>query len=149
MLISSWHDQGYQAVRRESDAGSRFVECLGLALEVPAEVLAPATGVAEVLGNAAQAAAQGGERVLDVGTGFGINGILAARQSCAVVAVDINEHAGAAARANLVRNGVGERFAAFYSVVFSAEGLRRKVVARTEKDEGGRRVGYLTYRLSR
>ena len=40
MLISSWHDQGYQAVRRESDAGSRFVECLGLALEVPAEVLA-------------------------------------------------------------------------------------------------------------
>lgn len=148
MLISSWHDQGYQAVRRESDAGSRFVECLGLALEVPAEVLAPATGVAEVLGNAAQAAAQGGERVLDVGTGCGINGILAARQSCAVVAVDINEHAGAAARANLVRNGVGERFAAFYSVVFSAEGLR-KVVARTEKDEGGRRVGYLTYRLSR
>jgi uncharacterized protein (DUF3084 family) len=51
MLITSWHAQGYQAARREAEAGSRFVEFLGLALEVPAEVRAPAPEAADVLGN--------------------------------------------------------------------------------------------------
>src|SRR3972149_4355762 len=41
-----------------------------------------------------------GERVLDMGTGCGIVGVLAARKACEVVAVDVNPHAVRCAREN-------------------------------------------------
>ncbi|MFC9752714.1 methyltransferase [Streptomyces sp. NPDC056921] len=119
-LIRAWHELGYETARQEAANGERLVRCLGLDLMVPPEVLAPAPAVAEVLGRAVLSEAKRGRRVLDLGTGCGINGILAAGRGCEVVAVDINPHAVAAAAANAVRNGVGERFRALESDVFSA-----------------------------
>jgi len=46
----------------------------------------------------------GGERVLDLGTGSGILGIIAAEKACEVVAVDMNPFAVRCAKANAVVN---------------------------------------------
>ncbi|MCT9094065.1 class I SAM-dependent methyltransferase [Streptomyces sp. ASQP_92] len=119
-LIRAWHELGYETARHSAASGERLVHCMGLDLMVPPEVLAPAPAVAEVLGRAVLSEAKSGRRVLDLGTGSGINGILAAGRGCEVLAVDINPHAVAAAAANAVRNGVGERVLALESDVFSA-----------------------------
>ncbi|MEV8530200.1 methyltransferase [Streptomyces sp. NPDC052000] len=73
-----------------------------------------------MLGKAVLTETGQGGGVLDLGTGCGINGILAARQGCEVVAVDISPHAVSAATRNAVRNGAGERFRAVRSDVFTA-----------------------------
>jgi release factor glutamine methyltransferase len=119
-LIRSWHEQGYRAARRQAGTDGQRVECLGLVLKVPPEVLKPAPGVSELLGNAVLVEVRPGERILDMGTGCGINGILAASRGCDVVAVDINPHAVAAMRANAVSNGVAERVDAYESDVFGS-----------------------------
>jgi release factor glutamine methyltransferase len=50
-----------------------------------------------------------GDRVLDMGTGSGVNGIVAASRSRDVLAVDVNPAAVACARDNAERNGVADR----------------------------------------
>jgi len=50
-----------------------------------------------------------GERVLDMGTGSGVNAILAATKGAQVLAVDINPRAVEAARANAQGNGVAHK----------------------------------------
>jgi len=47
-----------------------------------------------------------GERVLDMGTGCSILGILAAKKACSVVAVDVNPYAVCCARENAAFNNV-------------------------------------------
>ena len=49
------------------------------------------------------------DRVLDMGTGSGVNGIVAASRSRDVLAVDVNPAAVACARDNAERNGVADR----------------------------------------
>lgn len=66
----------------------------------------PITRVSHLLGEALLAETRAGERVLDMGTGCGVNGILAARRGARVVAVDVNPAAVAATRDNAARNGV-------------------------------------------
>lgn len=61
-----------------------------------------------------------GDRVLDMGTGCGVNAILAATRGAQVVAVDVNPKAVTAARANADRNGVAKRIQVRHSDVFSA-----------------------------
>jgi release factor glutamine methyltransferase len=72
------------------------------------------------LGPAVRDEVREGDRVLDMGTGSGINAILAAAKSTDVLAVDINPHAVAAAIANAERNGVADRITCRESDVFSA-----------------------------
>jgi release factor glutamine methyltransferase len=62
-----------------------------------------------------------GEAVLDMGTGSGVNGVVAAAMGADVVAVDVNPDAVCCARDNAVRNGVSARFDARLGDVF--EGL--------------------------
>ena len=50
-----------------------------------------------------------GDRVLDMGTGSGVNGIVAASGSREVLAVDVNPAAVACASDNAERNGVADR----------------------------------------
>ena len=50
--------------------------------------------------------AEAGERVLDMGTGCGILGILAAKKACSVAAVDVNPYAVRCARENAKLNNV-------------------------------------------
>jgi release factor glutamine methyltransferase len=59
------------------------------------------------------------ERLLDMGTGSGVNAILAASKGADVLAVDINPHALRAAVANAERNGFADRVEVRYSDVFS------------------------------
>jgi release factor glutamine methyltransferase len=80
----------------------------------------PITPVSHLLGEAVLAEARSTDRVLDMGTGSGVNAILAAGTSRQVMAVDINPQALAAARANAERNGVADRIDVRYSDVFSA-----------------------------
>jgi release factor glutamine methyltransferase len=79
----------------------------------------PITPVSHLLGDAVAVEARPGERVLDMGTGSGVNAVIAARAGADVVAVDINEVALEAARANADRNGVADRVDVRRSDVFS------------------------------
>lgn len=96
---------------------------LGLKLKMHPEVMTPCP-VSPLFGGSVFAEVKEGERVLDMGTGCGSHGILAAGRAREVVAVDINPHAVATARANAELNGVSDRFTAVQSDVFeNVEGL--------------------------
>ncbi|MGW3604134.1 methyltransferase [Micromonospora sp. NPDC005161] len=116
--IHRWHEDAYQSLRAEAGAGQTF-DYLGLTLHVPPEVM-PITPVSDLLGEAVLAEVETGDRVLDMGTGSGVNAILAASRATDVVAVDINPRAVEAARHNAARNGVSERIDVRQSDVFSA-----------------------------
>jgi release factor glutamine methyltransferase len=74
--------------------------------------------MSDLLGRAVLDEVRDGDRVLDMGTGSGVNAILAAGRSRAVVGVDINPHAVAAAIGNAERNHVADRTTFFESDVF-------------------------------
>jgi release factor glutamine methyltransferase len=114
--IRRWHERAYAAVRAE---GGGTFDHLGLTLHVPPDVQ-PITGMSHLLGEAVLAEVRDGDRVLDMGTGCGVNAILAASRSRDVVAVDVNPHAVEAARANAARNGVADRVTVLESDVFAA-----------------------------
>jgi release factor glutamine methyltransferase len=65
------------------------------------------------------------ERVLDMGTGCGILGIVAAKKACEVVAVDVNPYAVCCARENAALNGVHSKMAFVRSDLFAS--LSRKI----------------------
>lgn len=116
--IRRWHETAYRSARVEAGSGRTF-DYLGLTLEVPAQVM-PITPMSDLLGTTVLAEVRSGDRVLDMGTGSGVNAILAASKSTAVVAVDINPEAVEAARRNAIRNGVADRIDVRHSDVFSA-----------------------------
>lgn len=113
--IRQWHERAYAAI---ATRGEQTFDYLGLTLVVPPGVQ-PITPTSHLLGEAVLAEAREGGRVLDMGTGCGVNAILAAARGAQVVAVDINPTAIEAARANAERNGVAERVTVRYSDVFS------------------------------
>ena len=92
--------------------------CLGLKLYVPKEVYAPQPTAPQLLGKAILKEVAQTDRVLDVGTGSGINAILAASKSSHVVATDINPFAIKSARKNAELNGVGSKIVFKKSDVF-------------------------------
>ena len=140
---------------------------------VPSQVM-PIVPMAHLLGEAVLAEVTEADRVLDTGTGSGVNAILAASRSLNVVAVDINPHALAAAQDNAVRNGVAERIKVRHSDVFKNvdgafdlitffgssgdvaylqelidhEGFRREVLAQHSLVNDGWQVDYFTFRLT-
>jgi release factor glutamine methyltransferase len=116
--LRRWHETAYRLSREEGVGGQTF-EYLGRILEVPDQVH-PITGMSHLLGEAVLAEVRAGDRVLDVGTGCGVNAILAAPAASRVLAVDINPQALAATRANAARNGVADRVEARHSDVFGA-----------------------------
>lgn len=86
---------------------------------MPEDVFAP-TPMSDLLGRAVLDEVRPSDRVLDMGTGSGVNAILAASRSEQVVGVDINPHAVSAAVANAERNGVAGRARFFQGDVFGA-----------------------------
>jgi release factor glutamine methyltransferase len=104
--IRRWHEAAYAEIRASLPAR---VTHLGVDLEVPEGVFPPAPLTA--MGEAILAEVRPGDRVLDMGSGSGVNAILAARVSrdVVVVGVDVNPAAVAAAAANAERNGVADR----------------------------------------
>jgi release factor glutamine methyltransferase len=61
-----------------------------------------------------------GARVLDMGTGSGILGIIAAKQASHVMAVDVNPHAIRCAKQNAQRNGANGKMAFLQGDLFTA-----------------------------
>jgi len=104
--VREWHERSYLLARREGAREQTF-EYLGRTIVVPPQVM-PVTGVASLLGEAVLTEVRDGDVVLDMGTGSGVNAILAASKAARVLAVDVSEPAVAAARANVQRNHVGE-----------------------------------------
>jgi release factor glutamine methyltransferase len=77
------------------------LDCVGTTSVVPRDVFAPVEPF--LLANAVAAETLSKDRVLDVGTGSGINAIVGAARSADVVAVDNNPHAVECARLNARR----------------------------------------------
>jgi release factor glutamine methyltransferase len=114
--LRRWHERAYQAAKEEGAAEQTFTY-LGRTIVVPVDVH-PINAMSHLLGEAVLAEVRPDDRVLDMGTGCGVNAILAAGTSADVLAVDINPHALAAARANAERNGVAGRVRVRHSDVF-------------------------------
>jgi release factor glutamine methyltransferase len=103
--LRTWHEAAYAAARAEAAGGPQTFDRFGRTIVVPPDVQ-PITRFSRLLGQAVLDEVRPGDRVLDMGTGSGVNAILAAAVSRDVVAVDVNPSAVAAARANAVRNDV-------------------------------------------
>lgn len=115
--IAAWHERAYREGRSEGRSTQTF-EYLGATLVVPPDVQ-PITRVSHVLGDAVLAEVRRGERVLDMGTGSGVNAVLAAMAGAHVIAVDISPVAVEAACENASRNGVADMTEVRVSDVFS------------------------------
>ncbi|MFB4268653.1 methyltransferase [Nonomuraea sp. GTA35] len=115
--IRRWHQSAYEAARAEAATGRTFTY-LGKTLVVPPQVQ-PITGMSHLLGEAVLAEVRHDDHVLDMGTGSGVNAILAASTAAKVLAVDINPVAVEAARDNAGRNGVAGRVEVRHSDMFS------------------------------
>lgn len=116
--IRRWHEQAYEDAR--VDLGTtRTFGYLGTTIRVPPGVM-PITSMSYVLGDAVRAEVIDGGSVLDMGTGSGVNAILAARGGADVVAVDVSEVALEAARENADRNDVGHAIEIRHSDLFAA-----------------------------
>ncbi|HET6698300.1 MAG TPA: methyltransferase [Nocardioidaceae bacterium] len=117
--MRAWHDEAYAALLQDAAGEPRTFDYLGRTLVVPPHVQ-PIAFYSDLLGTAVLDEVRADDRVLDMGTGSGVNAVLAAGTSHDVVAVDVNPHAVEAARANAERNGVAERVRVARSDVFSA-----------------------------
>ncbi len=113
--LRAWHEATYERLRSRTD---ERVTYLGRSLDVPAGVFPPAP-VSALLGRAVLAETRETDRVLDMGTGCGVNAILAAERSSDVTGVDVNPAAVEAARANARLNGVADRTGFRVSDVFA------------------------------
>lgn len=114
-----WHEEGLRKARAAASNDGQVFDYMGLTLHVPPEVQ-PIYPVSYLLGEAVLAEVSPGDRVLDMGTGCGVNGILAARAGASVLALDINPEAVRSARDNAHRNRVADRLDVRLSDVFDA-----------------------------
>ena len=105
-MIRAWQDAVFESEMARTD--DMRVEYLGLTLVIPPQVQ-PITGMSDLLGEAVRDEVSEADRVLDMGTGSGVNAILAAAVSPDVVAVDNNPRAVEAALRNAEANGVTSR----------------------------------------
>lgn len=115
--IRAWHERAYTDLR--AGPPGRHVTHLGRAFLVPEHVFPPAP-MSALLGAAVLAETRPTDRVLDMGTGSGVNAVLAASVSRDVLGVDINPHAVAAAEVNAAAHGVADRTRFLRSDVFDA-----------------------------
>lgn len=112
--IKQWHENAISEQTRQQTVEA---DVLGRKFEVPAEVFEPKpVGLWEsVLDEVKE-----GDRVLDMGTGSGVNGIIAASKSSDVVAVDINPASVENAKHNAELNNVASRMHFAVSDLFGA-----------------------------
>lgn len=117
-----WHEQALKGGQRDAPV---MVEQSGRTFVVPPDVYAPnPLGLAALVLDEVTT----GDRVLDMGTGSGVNGVLAAAQSSRVLAVDVNPAAVICARENAKRNGVAGRMCVRESDLFEHAAGRFDVI---------------------
>lgn len=90
----------------------------GRSIVVPRAVFAPVPPRYNLLARAVLREARATDAVLDMGTGSGIQGVMAASRGATVTAIDVNPHAVRCARANAKRNGLAARFTAIAGKLF-------------------------------
>ncbi|MGH3714050.1 MAG: methyltransferase [Micromonosporaceae bacterium] len=114
--VRQWHENAYRMARTEGSQAQTF-DYLGRTIVVPPQVH-PINAMSHLLAGAVLAEVRETDRVLDMGTGCGVNAILAASKSTDVLAVDVNPIGLEAARDNAARNGVADRVTVRHSDVF-------------------------------
>lgn len=112
--IRAWHEEALRIGQREETVE---IDYLGTSLIVLPNVFEP-TPVSPLLGKAVLAEVRRGDRVLDLGTGSGVNAILAASKASEVVAVDVNPASIKCAKKNAGRNGVASHIKVLQSDLF-------------------------------
>jgi release factor glutamine methyltransferase len=117
--VTRWHERAIAGMTAAAGSDGQTFSYLGRTIAVPPQVQ-PIAPVSHLLGEAVLAEVRQSDRVLDMGTGSGVNAILAAATAREVVAVDVNPYAIAAAQDNAARNGVAERVTVRASDVFEA-----------------------------
>ena len=101
--LREWHEQALAGGRRDAPI---VVTELDRTFVVSPDVYAPnPLGLAAIVLDEVRDE----DRVLDMGTGSGVNGIVAASRAHKVLAVDVNPAAVACAGDNAERNGVADR----------------------------------------
>jgi release factor glutamine methyltransferase len=111
-LLRRWHEAALAGGARDQEI---TVTAHGCTFVVPPDVYPPnPLGLAEIV----RAEVREQDRVLDMGTGSGVNGIVAAAGAREVVAVDVSPAAVECARRNAERNGVATRFHAVVGDLF-------------------------------
>ena len=104
-LRKKWHDSGYVKMDDRKKIRRQY---LGRKFIIPKEVTPPAW-MSKLLGKSILQDVKESDRVLDMGTGCGVNAILAASKSVNVLAVDINPFSIESGISNAKRNGVADR----------------------------------------
>lgn len=98
-LLRRWHEAALAGGKRDREI---TVTAHSRTFVVPPDVYPPnPLGLAEIVRDEVREH----DRVLDMGTGSGVNGIVAAARSREVVAVDVSPAAVECARRNAARNG--------------------------------------------
>lgn len=103
--LRRWHQRASVELHA---LGAHDVEYLGIQVHVPEGVFSPQP-MSQLLGRAVDQEVRHGERVLDMGTGCGVNAILAARRGAQVLAIDVNPAAVSAAELNARSAGVADQ----------------------------------------
>jgi release factor glutamine methyltransferase len=114
-MLREWQDNVYQVLKTTL---LHEVEFLGRKFQIPPTVH-PINPMSDLVGNAVLQQVRESDRVLDMGTGCGVNAILAASKSNEVVAVDINPEAVKVAQQNAKVNAVEQKIVFRMSDVFS------------------------------
>lgn len=114
--LREWQNNVHQELKQ---APLQEVEFLGRRFIIPPTVH-PINPMSDLLGNAVLQQVSEDDRVLDMGTGCGVNAILAASKSTQITAVDINPAAVEVAKQNAQANGATDRIHFQVSDVFSA-----------------------------
>jgi len=112
-IRKKWHDAGYLPMADRPDV---TVTCLGRKFVVPKEVHPPA--LMTLLQKTILKEVKEADHVLDMGTGSGVNAVLAASKASRVTAVDVNPNAVKCAKNNAKLNHVSSRIKVFHSDLF-------------------------------
>jgi len=116
-FLREWDESVYRTL--ELIREPRDYHLLGVPIRVHYGVHAGLWTDTKLLGTAVSLSAQDGDRMLDFGTGTGIQGIIGARACREVVSIDFNEKAVECAKENVANNGVDEKVKVLYSNGFS------------------------------
>ena len=113
-LRVKWHNDLY--IRMEDQKKIRR-QYLGRNFIIPKEVTPPAW-MSKLLGKSILDDVRKSDKVLDMGTGCGVNAILAASKSTNILAVDLNPFSVKTGENNAKRNGVADRIKFVQSDLF-------------------------------
>ena len=113
--LRKWQENVYKESKTRD---TQNIEFLGKKFSIPRGVH-PINPMSDLLGNSVLKETKDTDKVLDMGTGSGVNAILAASKTDTVIAVDINPEAIKNAEQNAKENGVASKITFAVSDVFS------------------------------